>query len=890
MPPHAEVKQLLQNQDMAILGVRKVDLFFGDVSGKISSNASQALRCSHKSQLDRKSLLMKPDAKIISSPRPLRVAYVLEEGVDGHKWLDAIFANSFGRHGGRQSLVIPVIEGQIPDRYMNWLQLIDPDFVLLLTFDNQKFLEPLTRILGDTKIQERFRSRGDEEEHPRVDIDINGLSSISWIPFLKVTSSAMRAAPEFILDRFPGWNDDGIIKDNFGTPFGSLNPFPMHDQLGVPALILTPPDAPKNRWHFQSIEGEEIQNAYSVIERLANTGNIATLSRLSNLAVQRFQTSHSWNNSFCLVIGDSFADRISCWNSALLFGNAETQELHSMRIPAHVVSDINKIDKISHYLNRRNWINQQGGQGRVTIRSHSLSTAQLQNFADQLKTKSYSWIEISPISSLDECCPVDKTQVHPTGSGWSNNHDKRIETKVIDGVTVISPAKPFHLSYCSGQHPVFSQGSWYVDLSIDRLSDNGRYSNVREEWRLPIRTNLIRKFCSGNGARLLSYGSITKPIDNQETDIKINTVSDMDIIHSLLTEMPIFDRDDMRHSIQKKPAYCYIKPSDKGSYLRGLIGLFGSLNDAERTLENHFWRNQFLKMAVPSQNQKDEIITYLKRRLKARNSPLVINDDGDWQRLAHRIIEKSFRLRAPKDKTKFDKLLSAWLSELEQGIMLDQNLAPRLDEILGEARNELERSLSYLFGKGIFFRGHAWSCRHCSNRNWVAVDSLKDIMACEVCKREHQLPVDVSLDFRLNDFFATCLREHDTLAVTWALSSLRQESKHSFIYSPQINLYKDYPENQKGQSNRELDVVCIIDNKFVIGEVKISVDIIADSDIEDLADAAIKLDVDKAVLMALSGEISSMDDKVAKLRKLLPDHIGAYGKISDWNDSPSVFL
>ena len=53
LPPHAEGRQLLQNQDMAILGVRKVDLFFGDVSGKISSNASQALRCSHKSQLDR---------------------------------------------------------------------------------------------------------------------------------------------------------------------------------------------------------------------------------------------------------------------------------------------------------------------------------------------------------------------------------------------------------------------------------------------------------------------------------------------------------------------------------------------------------------------------------------------------------------------------------------------------------------------------------------------------------------------------------------------------------------------------------------------------------------------------------------------------------------------
>jgi hypothetical protein len=58
----------------------------------------------------------------------------------------------------------------------------------------------------------------------------------------------------------------------------------------------------------------------------------------------------------------------------------------------------------------------------------------------------------------------------------------------------------------------------------------------------------------------------------------------------------------------------------------------------------------------------------------------------------------------------------------------------------------------------------------------------------------------------------TSLREHDTLTVVWALSALRQRSKSSFVFGPQMSLYADYPENQGDGPTRELDVVCIVDN------------------------------------------------------------------------------
>ena len=281
--------------------------------------------------------------------------------------------------------------------------------------------------------------------------------------------------------------------------------------------------------------------------------------------------------------------------------------------------------------------------------------------------------------------------------------------------------------------------------------------------------------------------------------------------------------------------------------------MFGSLSGFEEVFNKHFWRSQFESMAAPAQEQQAEVIRDLKLRMKATDGTLQINDDAGWQKLAERVIQKSSRLRVPRQKTRYSNLFKAWQAELNAAIEANENFKGRRDEILAEAADDLKHSLSFLLDRGIFYRGHEWVCRHCSHRNWVSVDLLKDIMPCEVCRKNHQLPIDVALDFRLNEFFATCLREHDTVSVAWALSALRQESGSCFIFAPQTALYRNYPEDQGRRVDRELDVVCIVDGKFVIGEVKAGVGLIAKNDIADLASAAKELGADVAILMALSG-------------------------------------
>jgi len=832
---------------------------------------------------------MKPDPKIRSTPRPVRVAYLIEDGPDVHNWLDAIIANCFGRHGGRQSLIVPVENDLISQRYQEWLRVLDPDVVVTLTFNNDALIPGLVELLADTAIIQRKRKRDAPEEHPRLEIEEPGLTSLSWLPFLKARSSTFQTAPEFILDCYPAWEDDGFIKDNFGTLCGSSERYPVHEEINMRAIMLTPKDAPSDRWRFNCHNAEEIIDGYEIVKRMSTDGGITTLAHLSNLNCQPHRIDHPWNRNFCVVIGDSFTDRVACWNAGLLFGDATNQTYKTLRIPAAICSNEEQTAKIGHFLQRLNWVGQENGSTTIAVRSSTLSEEDVQKFMTGLQAASKSAVRFEVITSTDNCCPLEVQREHGAFNiGISNPIVS--ESTIRDGVTVVNIPKPIQLSYCAGLHPIFSRGSWLIDVEIDRLQDNSRFDNVRETWRLPNRHQLASMFLGKFDARILRNKKISVWVNVEAPDIDIKQPDDDEVFYSILCRQAQFRYGDMRATNVKPIAYKHSKISDKGRYLQGVLGLFGSLNNLEHTLSNHFWRTQFISMAAPAKDQHADVIVFLQRRLKAKNGTLNISDDAGWQNLAERVIQKSNKLKIPRLKTCYEKLLKAWRLELSAAIEIDPHLKDRQEQFVSEAPDDLKHALSVLFNYGVFYRGHEWSCRHCSHRNWVGIEALRESMPCEVCRYEHQLPVDLGLDFRLNEFFATCLREHDTMSVAWALCALREKSKDCFVFAPQTELFRNYPEEQGGKADRELDLLCIADGKFVLGEVKNTVELIATSDIRDLATAATELGADVALLAALSGDRRVMDRKLEELRLLLPETIEVKGMLSDWNDQPSRYI
>lgn len=832
---------------------------------------------------------MKPDPKIRATPRPVRVAYLIEDGPDAHQWLDAIFADCFSRDGGRQSLVVPVVGGLISRRYQDWLRILDPDIAIAVTYDNDALVPELIANLADTTILECQRNRNEPEERPRVGIHDVGLTALSWLPFMNVRRGFLHKAPTFILDCYPQWHDDGLVKDNFGTPYSSLSGFPMHDVIAMRGLMLTPSDAPENRWNFRLPNAEEIPDGYAAIERMTTQGGIVTLAHLSNINCQRYRIEHPWTQAFCLVIGDSLADRIVCWNAALLFNDAQHQPYKTLRVPAPLRTDEARIAAIGRFLQRWNWLGQNNGPARIIVRSNSLSTEDVQDFTARLQHAASSYVTFSSITSLDDCCPESSARVNRV-LHMGDLSSPTSETALSETMTIVTVPKPVQLEYSSGMNPIFSTGQWWLDLGIDRLEDNNRFDNHRDTWNLPNRTQLPHLFIEHATTRILRYGQISIQVNAQTPPLEVKQPEDHDFFHGILCDPTQFNYQDLRSRIQLPAAYRWYNISDKGRYLQGMLGMFGSLSNLEHVLSKHFWRQQFKSMATPAQDQHTEVVTYLKRRMRANHGILLINEEAQWGNLADHVIQKATTLRVPREVTRYQRLLDAWQVELGAAIDADPQLQGRRDEILAEAPDDLKESLSFLFEYGVLYRGHRWTCRHCSHRNWVGVEALKNIMICEVCRQDHQLPVDVALDFRLNEFFSTCLREHDTVSVASALCALRQKSNGSFIFSPQTNLFRDYPENQGGRPTRELDLVCVVDGKFVLGEVKAGVELIMQSDLQDLAEVATELRANVAVLAALAGDRALLDSKVAQLQALLPANIEARPLLSAWDDEPSAYL
>jgi hypothetical protein len=62
-------------------------------------------------------------------PRPLRVAFLIEDGEHASLTLDGIFADCYNRWGGRFNLIAPCINGGIAPSYWGWLEAYDPDIV-----------------------------------------------------------------------------------------------------------------------------------------------------------------------------------------------------------------------------------------------------------------------------------------------------------------------------------------------------------------------------------------------------------------------------------------------------------------------------------------------------------------------------------------------------------------------------------------------------------------------------------------------------------------------------------------------------------------------------------------------------------------------------------------
>ena len=135
----------------------------------------------------------------------------------------------------------------------------------------------------------------------------------------------------------------------------------------------------------------------------------------------------------------------------------------------------------------------------------------------------------------------------------------------------------------------------------------------------------------------------------------------------------------------------------------------------------------------------------------------------------------------------------------------------------------LKQILTHLCRLGVLIPGFKLKCDNCSSIFWYNLKDTSHLVSCKGCLENFNLPIEASFNYKLNDLiknniFQSKTQRDGNLTVIRTLAYLnRHKATESFQYNPQINIFDSYTG---GKPVFDIDIVALVDGKFVIGEAK----------------------------------------------------------------------
>lgn len=198
-------------------------------------------------------------------------------------------------------------------------------------------------------------------------------------------------------------------------------------------------------------------------------------------------------------------------------------------------------------------------------------------------------------------------------------------------------------------------------------------------------------------------------------------------------------------------------------------------------------------------------------------------------------------------------------------------------------KEDVYREIKDLVDSKVLLMGLKPHCTSCGYSNWLHVDEIKQKIECKGCGNIFDLNPDPSWLYRLNNLVESGVRQHGLVPVLLTLGELQDDAHSSFIYSPSLDLFKKQKKDYKHLG--DLDIVCIQDGQFIMGEVKQSSSLFKAKHFEE----AFKLakQIRPNILL-----FSSYDDKKTKLIedniKLLQEKLEPYGVKVMWHEAQKI--
>ena len=554
--------------------------------------------------------------------RPLRVAYLIDTDDCPDQLLDRIFAEAYGRWGGRRTLIIPAKPDGIDERYTEWLWYYDSDVIYSFVALTDETVARVHEKYGPAHLVHHNpigRKRG-EVGYFRIELPLKAVPSLSVVPaLLSRTWGFERLSDLRIIDNYDNNFDQSqspFIEENFGFLGETYQPMTGRN---FPELFRT-----LTLISQQSLDNPQFGNdpkadyavEASILKELGSPSQLLTLAKASDVFAPYLATGYGdWSDGLTLVVGDSLDDRILFWNQHHRQEDVWVSTITGLRLPTSRVADLDFLDLVKDIILRRGKPSSQGHRS-VTLRSCSLPPAELDQLAKRLGSQGFWGGGVRAVRHENHAaCVPSFDATHPVQYRYPNISFSELRAgetaEFRDNHAYVPHAIPWHMRE-SPPPAGLREGSWMVDLAIDRLKDHCRSANARHTWVLPRRLRLEKTFkveCQDEHpqsygervSRVSRQGYLALPKSHEHRSLTITIPDDIEAFRTgLCIESEWFPFERRKESPRGRQRYAYAEPSDKGRYLLAVLEHFETLPDAFDVLMNGYWRDVLISLgAVP---------------------------------------------------------------------------------------------------------------------------------------------------------------------------------------------------------------------------------------------------------------------------------------------------
>jgi hypothetical protein len=354
-----------------------------------------------------------------ATARPIRVAYLVDTDRCPDSLLDAIFSEAYSRWGGRRTLIAPAKPEGIDPAYEDWLWHYDADIIYSFVPLTDAAVAAVHEKYGPAHLvyHNPIGLTSNERKYARIELPIRSLPSLSTVPawLSRTWGFAERITRLRLIDKYFDQSESRFISENFGflsDAFQGMVAANCSDVFHTITLIeQTSKDNP--RWG-KSSTAEYVTTERQILEEIANATPTLSLTVASDLFAPYLVTDFSdWRSGVSLVIGDSVDDRLLFWNQHHRHEDMWIGTITALRLPEARMADFELLGLIKKIVAQRGKLDSQSRR-HITVRSCSLSQAELDNFAATLRAGD-SWGSIGAVhhDTHAACVPSFNTLNEP---------------------------------------------------------------------------------------------------------------------------------------------------------------------------------------------------------------------------------------------------------------------------------------------------------------------------------------------------------------------------------------------------------------------------------------------------------------------------------------------